>query len=147
MAITQERPGGASSEPIRSLIPARMDRLGWSRFHTRLVVALGVAWVLDGLEIVIASNVTPLISKPQALNLSSSEVAFAIGTIYLLGEVVGALFFGRLSDKFGRRNLFMITLGVYLFGGFLTALTSGHSHGWVYWLWALALHRRYGDRW
>ena len=50
MAITQERPGGASSEPIRSLIPARMDRLGWSRFHTRLVIALGVAWVLDGLK-------------------------------------------------------------------------------------------------
>jgi MFS family permease len=136
MAIVQARPENASAEPIRSLIPARLDRLGWSRFHTMMVVALGVAWVLDGLEIVIASNVTPLISKPQALNLSSSEVAFAIGTVYLLGEVAGALFFGRLSDKWGRRNLFMITLGVYLFGGFLTALTSGHSHGWVYWLWA-----------
>ncbi len=125
----------AGREPIRSLIPARLDRLGWSRFHTMLVVALGVAWVLDGLEITIASNVTALISKPQALNLSSSEVSFAIGTVYLLGEVVGALFFGRLSDKWGRRNLFMITLGVYLFGGFLTALTFGHSQGWVYWLW------------
>jgi MFS family permease len=123
-------------QPIRSLIPARLDRLGWSRFHTMLVVALGVAWVLDGLEITIASNVTALISKPQALNLSSSEVSFAIGTVYLLGEVAGALFFGRLSDKWGRRNLFMITLGVYLFGGLLTALTFGHSHGWVYWLWA-----------
>jgi MFS family permease len=136
MAITNARSENTSREPIRSLIPARLDRLGWSRFHTMLVVALGVAWVLDGLEIVIASNVTPLISKPQALNLSSSEVAFAIGTVYLLGEVAGALFFGRLSDKWGRRNLFMITLGVYLFGGLLTALTSGHSHGWVYWLWA-----------
>ena len=136
MAIVQARPQDASAEPIRSLIPARLDRLGWSRFHTMLVVALGVAWVLDGLEIVIASNVTPLISKPEALNLSSSEVAFAIGTVYLLGEVAGALFFGRLSDKWGRKNLFMITLGVYLFGGFLTALTSGHSQAWVYWLWA-----------
>jgi MFS family permease len=121
---------------IRSLIPARLDRLGWSRFHTMLVVALGVAWILDGLEITIASNVTSLISSKQSLNLSSSEVAFAVGTVYLLGEVFGALFFGRLSDKWGRRNLFMITLGVYLFGGFLTALTFGHSHGWVYWLWA-----------
>jgi MFS family permease len=136
MAMTQTRSRKARAEPIRSLIPARLDRLGWSRFHTMLVVALGVAWVLDGLEIVIASNVSTLISKPQALNLSSSEVAFAIGTVYLLGEVAGALFFGRLSDKWGRRNLFMITLGVYLFGGLLTALTSGHSHGWVYWLWA-----------
>jgi len=56
--------------------------------------------------------------------------------VYLLGEVFGALFFGRLSDKWGRRNLFMITLGVYLFGGFLSALTFGHSQFWVYWLWA-----------
>ncbi len=134
---TGERSGPAPSdrEPIRSLIPARLDRLGWSRFHTMVVVALGVAWVLDGLEITIASNVTTLISKPQALNLSSGDVSFAIGTVYLLGEVAGALFFGRLSDKWGRRNLFMITLGVYLFGGFLTAMTFGHSQGWVYWLW------------
>jgi MFS family permease len=61
-------------------------------------------------------------------------VAFSVGTVYLLGEVVGALFFGRLSDKWGRRNLFMVTLGVYLVGGALTAATFGHSHGWVYWL-------------
>jgi len=120
---------------IRSLIPARLDRLGWSRFHTMLVVALGVAWVLDGLEITIASNVTSLISSKQSLNLSSASVAFAVGTVYLLGEVAGALFFGRLSDKWGRKNLFMITLGVYLFGGFLTACTFGHSQFWVYWLW------------
>jgi MFS family permease len=135
---TRIRPSAAPTEeePIRSLIPARLDRLGWSRFHTMLVVALGVAWVLDGLEITIASNVTNIISKPSALNLSSSEVSFAVGTIYLLGEVAGALFFGHLSDRWGRRNLFMITLGVYLFGGFLTALTFGHSQGWVYWLWA-----------
>jgi MFS family permease len=132
----EPKPQGGNDKPIRSLIPARLDRLGWSRFHTMIIVALGVAWVLDGLEVTIASNVTTLISKPQALNLSSSEVAFAVGTVYLLGEVAGALFFGRLSDKWGRRNLFMITLGVYLFGGLLTALTSGHSHSWVYWLWA-----------
>ncbi len=139
--VSVEAPGrsGGDRPPdgsIRSLIPARLDRLGWSRFHTRLVVALGVAWVLDGLEITIASNAEGLISQKQALNLSSSEVAFAVGTVYLLGEVVGALFFGRMSDKFGRRNLFMITLGVYLFGGFMTALTFGHSPVWTYWLWA-----------
>jgi MFS family permease len=67
--------------------------------------------------------------------VGSSEVAFAVGTVYLLGEVAGALFFGRMSDKFGRRKLFMITLGVYLFGGVITALTLGHSQGWVYWVW------------
>jgi MFS family permease len=86
-------------------------------------------------SITIASNAEGLISQKQALNLSSSDVAFAVGTVYLLGEVFGALFFGRMSDKFGRRNLFMITLGVYLFGGVLTALTFGHSPGWAYWLW------------
>ncbi|MFZ0668616.1 MAG: MFS transporter [Acidimicrobiales bacterium] len=125
----------AGKQTIRSLIPARLDRLAWSRFHTKLVVALGVAWVLDGLEITIASNVTNFISNKQSLNLSSSEVAFAVGTVYLLGEVAGALFFGRLSDKWGRRNLFMITLGVYLFGGLMSGLTFGHSEVWVYWLW------------
>jgi MFS family permease len=139
MTISSTKDSEGTNKPdgrtIRSLIPARLDRLGWSRFHTRLVVALGVAWVLDGLEITVASNVTGLISNKQALNLSSSEVAFAVGTVYLLGEVAGALFFGRLSDKWGRRNLFMVTLGVYLFGGFLSALTFGHSQFWVYWLW------------
>jgi MFS family permease len=125
------------SEPegvVKSLIPARLDRLSWSRFHTRLVMALGVAWVLDGLEITIASNVTTKISG--ALNLSSAGVAFAVGTVYLLGEVAGALFFGRLSDKWGRRNLFMITLGVYLVGGGLTAAVSGHGTSWTYMLYA-----------
>jgi MFS family permease len=118
----------------RSLVPARLDRLDWSRFHTRLVIALGVAWILDGLEITIAANVSNIISKPDALGLGSGSVAFSVGTIYLLGEVAGALFFGRLSDKWGRRNLFMITLGVYLLGGALTACTAGKGQGWVYWL-------------
>ena len=102
---------------VRSNIPARIDRITWSRFHTRLVVALGVAWVLDGLEVQVASVVTPTISSKAALGLSSASVSFSVGTIYLLGEVFGALFFGRLSDRFGRRNLFMVTLGVYLVGG------------------------------
>ena len=127
-SITEATP----ESPIRSLVPARIDRLGWSRFHTRLVIALGVAWILDGLEITIASNVTNIISKPSALGLSSGSVAFSVGTVYLLGEVAGALFFGRLSDKWGRKNLFMITLGVYLLGGVLTALTAGKGQGWVY---------------
>jgi MFS family permease len=130
-AIEQDSP--PSAVPT-SLVPARIDRLRWSPFHTRLVIALGVAWILDGLEITIASNAAGLISSKDSLNLSSASVAFSVGTIYLLGEVAGALFFGRMSDKWGRRNLFMITLGVYLAGGVLTALTLGHSEGWVIWL-------------
>ena len=132
---------------IRSLIPARLDRLGWSRFHTRMVIALGVAWVLDGLEITIASNAEGLISQKQALNLSSSEVAFAVGTVYLLGEVAGALFFGRLSDKFGRRNLFMITLGVYLFGGVSHGPDLRALAGLGLLALGLPVHRRHGHRW
>ncbi len=125
---------GSSSGVICSLIPERLDRLGWSRFHTRLVMALGVAWILDGLEITVASNATSLISSKQSLGLSSAGVAFAVGTVYLLGEVFGALFFGRMSDRWGRRNLFMITLGVYLVGGAMTACVAGKGQGWVWFL-------------
>src|SRR6478609_1941294 len=115
---------------IRSLIPARIDRLPWSSFHTRMVVALGVAWILDGLEITVATAVGSELNQPQTLNLSSTEVGL-IATVYLIGEVVGALVFGRMSDKLGRRNLFMITLGVYLVGSGLTALTLGSGTGWI----------------
>ena len=123
-----------SSPRIRSLIPARIDRLPWSRFHTRLVTALGVAWVLDGLEITIASNVGPDLTQKAALNLSPGAVA-DIATWYLIGEVIGALFFGQLSDKLGRRNLFMVTLGVYLIGSGLTALTPAGGY-WFLFLYA-----------
>ena len=119
---------------ITSLVPARIDRLGWSRFHTLMVIGLGVAWVLDGLEITIASNVTNIISSKSALNISSASVAFSVGTIYLLGQVAGALLFGHMADKWGRKNLFMVTLGVYLVGGGLSAATAGHGEGWVIFL-------------
>jgi MFS family permease len=131
MTTTHEAP---TSGAIRSLIPARIDRLPWSKFHTRMVVALGVAWILDGLEITVASSVTSVLTKPETLHLSSASAGF-IATVYLIGEVVGALFFGHMSDKWGRRNLFMITLGVYLVGSGLTALTLGHAIGWVWFLW------------
>jgi hypothetical protein len=95
---------------VQSLIPARIDRLPWSSFHTRMVVALGVAWILDGLEIQIATAISAVLNQRDTLNLSSTAVGL-IATVYLVGEVVGALVFGRMSDKLGRRNLFMITLG------------------------------------
>jgi len=120
---------------IRSLIPARIDRLPWSSFHTRMVVALGVAWILDGLEITVASAVADTLSQPETLALSSAAVGL-LASVYLAGEVVGALFFGRLSDKLGRRNLFMVTLGVYLVGSGLTAATLGNGVGWVAFLYA-----------
>jgi MFS family permease len=120
---------------VATLIPARIDRLPWSPFHTRMVVALGVAWVLDGLEITVASSVSGVLSTPEALNLSSTAVG-AVATVYLAGEVVGALVFGRLSDALGRKRLFLITLALYMIGSGLTALTAGSSVGWVVFLFA-----------
>jgi MFS family permease len=131
MTSTVDTPSGV----VRTLIPARIDRLPWSKFHTRLVVAFGVAWILDGLEITVASAVAGALSKPETLHLSAAAIGL-IATVYLAGEVVGALFFGRLSDKLGRRKLFMITLGVYLCGSGLTALTLGSGAGWVIFLYA-----------
>jgi MFS family permease len=115
---------------IRSLIPARIDRLPWSPFHTRMVVALGVAWILDGLEITVASAVVATLTKSETLHLSTTQAGL-IATVYLLGEVAGALFFGHLSDKLGRKRLFIITLAVYLIGSGLTALTLGNGLGWL----------------
>jgi MFS family permease len=118
-------------QPIRSTIPARLDRLRWSPFHTRLVLGLGTAWILDGLEITIASSVTSKLTQANTLNLSTVQAA-SIGTVYLLGEVVGSLVFGRLSDKLGRRNLFMWTLAVYLVGTGLSALAFKGGGGLIY---------------
>jgi MFS family permease len=129
MATTSASTG--QSPYLRSLIPARIDRLPWSRFHTRLVIALGVAWVLDGLEITIASNVGPDLTLKSTLNMSAGSVS-DIAWWYLIGEVIGALFFGRLSDRLGRRNLFVITLGVYLIGSGLTACTPAGSYWFLF---------------
>jgi MFS family permease len=124
-----------SAGAIRSLVPARLDRLPWSPFHTKMVIALGIAWILDGLEITIASAVAGALSTSATLGLSATAVG-AIATVYLAGEVAGALVFGRLSDKLGRTSLFMVTLGAYLLGGGLTALTLGHGAGWIAYLYA-----------
>ncbi len=116
----------AAGTTIRSVIPARIDRLSWAPFHTRMVLALGTAWVLDGIEITIAGAVAAVLTEKASLGLSTTQVG-AIATVYLLGEVFGALFFGHLSDKLGRRKLFVVTLGVYLLGNALTAFTWDNS--------------------
>jgi MFS family permease len=120
-AVESPRPPGT----VRSLVPARIDRLPWSPFHTRMVVALGVAWVLDGLEVQIASIVAPVLQHSGTLGLSSRAVGFS-ATVYLLGEVVGALLFGRMSDRLGRRRLFIATLGLYLLANALTAVSVNY---------------------
>src|SRR5919112_1858309 len=120
---------------IRSLIPARIDRLPWSPFHTRMVVALGVAWILDGLEITVAGAVAAALTSDDTLGLSTTQVGL-MSTVYLAGEVAGALFFGSLADRLGPRKLFIITLAVYLIGSGLTAFTLSNGAGWLVFLYA-----------
>ncbi|MCU1573337.1 MAG: transporter [Micrococcaceae bacterium] len=107
----------AAPSPVTSLIPARMDRLPWSKFHWTVVLGLGVSWILDGLEIELVASA----GFQQTLHMSAQEVAFA-GTVYLVGQVFGALVFGRLSDRLGRRNFFIITLAIYLIGSGVAGL-------------------------
>src|SRR5918996_798355 len=93
----------AAAPPIRTAIPARLDRLPWTRFHTRMVAGLGTAWILDGLQITIASSVTGTLSKPGTLDMTSTDIGL-IASVYLVGQLAGALYFGKLSDKLGRRR-------------------------------------------
>ncbi len=105
---------------VETAIPARLDRLRWGRFHTLVVVALGITWILDGLEVTLASAVAGALKESPTLNLTNAEAGLA-SSFYLAGAVLGALLFGWLTDRLGRKRLFFITLTVYLLA---TAATS-----------------------
>ena len=107
---------------IETDIPARLDRLHWGRFHTLVVVALGITWILDGLEVTLAGAVAPALKESPQLHFSNSDVGFA-SSAYLAGAVLGALFFGWLTDRLGRKRLFFITLAVYLLATAATSLS------------------------
>jgi MFS family permease len=125
----------ATATPIRSTIPARLDRLKWSPFHTRMVCGLGAAWILDGLQITVSSSVTGVLVKPSTLGMTSTQIGL-IASIYLLGEVLGALVFGRMSDRLGRKRLLVVTLLLYLCGTGLAAFVTGHHTGWLVFFYA-----------
>jgi MFS family permease len=107
---------------IRTDIPARMDRLPWVRWHWVIIISLGITWVLDGLEVNIVGAIAGVLGEKSTLNLSSAQIGFA-ATAYLIGAVCGALFFGYLTDRMGRKKLFMVTLLTYLIATVLTAFS------------------------
>jgi MFS family permease len=113
---------GPDAKPVRTNIPARMDRLPWSGWHWLVVVSLGITWILDGLEVTIVGSIASVLKEPQTLHLTDVQIGIA-GTAYLTGAVLGALFFGRLTDLLGRKKLFMITLGVYIVATIATAFS------------------------
>jgi MFS family permease len=94
---------------IETDIPARLDRLPWSRWHTRIIVALGTSWLLDGLEVTLVGSLSGILESNSGLHLTDPQVTGA-ATTYLTGAVLGALTFGYLTDRLGRRKLFLVTL-------------------------------------
>jgi MFS family permease len=111
-------------------VPARLDRLPWSRFHWLVVLALGITWILDGLEVTLVGSLAPVIASAKGLSLDARQVGLT-GSAYILGAVLGALVFGRLTDRFGRRRLFTITVGLYL------AATIATGFSWNFWAFAV----------
>ncbi|TDC63246.1 MFS transporter [Actinomadura sp. GC306] len=106
---------------LTTQIPARMDRLPWSRFHWMIVVGLGTVWILDGLEVTIVGSVAArLTEEGSGVNLTAADIGYA-AAIYVAGACLGALFFGQLTDRFGRKKLFIITLVVYVIATVATA--------------------------
>ena len=121
-----------SSALVNTNIPARLDRLRWGRFHTLVVVALGITWILDGLEVTLAGAVSPALKESPRLHFSNADVGF-VSSAYVAGAMLGAIFFGWLTDRLGRKRLFFMTLAVYLVATAATALSWN--------LWSFTLFR------
>jgi len=114
---------GVETGRLTTDIPGRLDRLPWSRWHWLVVVGLGTVWILDGLEVTIVGSMSAALQEEKTgLGLSSFDVGIA-GAVYVAGACLGALFFGQLTDKFGRKKLFLVTLGVYTVATVLTAFS------------------------
>lgn len=118
MAVAGANPGSS----VKTTVPARLDRLPWARFHLMVVVALGITWVLDGLEVTIVGALSGILQSEHTLHLSSQQIG-TVASCYVAGAVLGAIIFGWLTDRFGRRTMFYITLAIYLGGVLLTAVS------------------------
>ncbi|HEX4467109.1 MAG TPA: MFS transporter, partial [Solirubrobacteraceae bacterium] len=122
---------GVQTGTIETDIPARLDRLPWSRFHWRVIIGLGTVWILDGLEVTVISSITGRVGeKGSGVGISAADVSGLAATMYVTGACVGALIFGQLTDRFGRKKLFMTTLGLYLVATMLTGVSF--SPLWFY---------------
>ncbi|MBF8185827.1 MFS transporter [Nonomuraea sp. K274] len=109
---------------ISTRVPARLDRLPWSRWHWMIVIGLGTVWILDGLEVTIVGNLSAQLAKPgSGVDITQAQVAGVAAALYVAGACSGALFFGWLTDRFGRKRLFLITLAVYLVATLMTAFS------------------------
>ena len=127
------KPAPSPAEPgsiIETDIPARLDRLPWGRFQTLVVAALGITWILDGLEVTLVGALAGALKQSPVLQLSNTDVGLA-SSAYLAGAVGGAVFFGWLTDRMGRKKLFFITLAVYLLA------TAATAFSWNFWSFVL----------
>jgi MFS family permease len=121
----------AAGRTVTTQIPARMDRLPWSRWHWLVVLGLGTVWILDGLEVTIVGAIASRLQEKDALGLSASQVGVA-GTFYIVGAAIGALTFGYATDRLGRKRLFMITLFLYLAATVATAFAWNAGSFWAF---------------
>src|SRR5215210_709821 len=126
----RDTPGAGNGDgQFETDVPARLDRLPWSGFHWRVVTALGITWVLDGLEVTLVGSLAPAIHNSPSLGLSETQIGLA-ASAYLVGAVCGAIGFGYLADRIGRQKLFFVTLAVYMVACILTGFS------WDFWSFA-----------
>ncbi len=128
--IATPNPTPAADAVFETDVPARLDRLPWSRFHWLVVTALGIAWILDGLEVTIVGSLSGALADSPVLHLSGAQVGLA-ASAYLIGAVGGALVFGWLTDRLGRKRLFSLTVLIYIVGTLACGLA------WNFWSFAL----------
>ncbi len=122
---------GVQTGTIKTTIPARLDRLPWARFHWLVVAGLGTAWILDGLEVNVVGSISSRLSEHGAgVGLTAGDISGWAASLYIAGACLGAIVFGQLTDRLGRKRLFMVTLAIYLTGTVLTALSF--SPGWFF---------------